>query len=119
MSTTLQLVRPFRLADAAWPYQIVLDGEAVAEIRNRGRIERPIAAGTHTLQIRSLHIINGRLRFASRLATFDLADDQRAEFVCHGRPFAQAPYWWVTCLRGNRNQWIVLDRLQPPAGATA
>jgi hypothetical protein len=36
MSATVELTGPFRLADAVWPYEIVLDGQAEENITNRG-----------------------------------------------------------------------------------
>jgi hypothetical protein len=109
MSATLRLARPFRLADAVWPYQIVLDGHNVGEIRNRATIQLPTSAGTHTLQIRSLHVINRHLGLASPATTFEVRDNETADFVCHPRPFIQTLVVWITCLFGDRSQWITLE----------
>lgn len=83
VTAELQLTRPPRLADAVWPYEVVLDGENAGEIRNRASIGLPISPGTHTLQIRSLHVVNRHLGLASPAATFEVSDTETAEFVCH------------------------------------
>ena len=113
MSPNLQLSRSLRLADAVWPYEIVLDGHASGKIANRSRRSLEITASTHTLQLRSLHIINRHLGLASPVATFNAGDGETVEFVCHPRPFLQALYWWIACLAGARSQWIVLERVSP------
>lgn len=110
MTATLRLARPFRLADAVWPYQIVLDGRIAGEIRNRATIELPAPAGTHTLQVRSLHVINRRLGLASAATTFEVRDNETADFICHPRPFLHALFAWIACLFGDRSQWITLAR---------
>jgi hypothetical protein len=109
MSPTLQLSRSSRVADAAWPYEIVLDGHAAGKITNRASSSLEIAASPHTLQLRSLHVINRHLGLASPVVTFDADDGDDAEFVCHPRPFVQTLYWWIACLVGARTQWIVLE----------
>ena len=119
MSATLQLSRPLRTADAAWPYQIVLDGQAAGKFTNGNSTSLQIAAGTHTLQVRSLHIVLRHLRFASPTVTFDLDDDQTAEFECHARPLVQIPYWLIASLAGPRSRWIVLERAHPQRRADA
>jgi hypothetical protein len=48
MSATLQLSRPFRIVDWAFPFKIVLDGRTVGKINNRGNTEIQVEAGTHT-----------------------------------------------------------------------
>jgi hypothetical protein len=110
MSATVQLSRPFRLTDAAWPYQIVVDGQAAGNITNRRQTKLQIAAGTHTLQIRSLHILLGHLGLASPTVAFDVSDGGTADYVCHGRPFVQSIFWLVGCLVGARGRWIILRR---------
>ena len=65
MTATLRLVRP---ADAVWSYQIVLDGNSAGQIRNGPNIQIATSAGTHTLQIRSLHTINRHLGLARSVA---------------------------------------------------
>jgi hypothetical protein len=114
----LQLTRPPRLADAVWPYEVVLDGENAGEIRNRARIGLPISPGTHTLQIRSLHAINRRLGLASPAAAFEVSATETAEFVCHPRAFATTLFWWIACLLGDRSRWIMLER-DPCSAPTA
>jgi hypothetical protein len=113
MSPTLQLSRSWRLADAAWPYEIVLDGHPAGKITNHNSRSLEITPSTHTLQLRSLHVINRRLGLASPVLTFDAGDGDTATFVGHPRPFVQALYWWIKCLAGARTRWIVLERVAP------
>lgn len=108
MAAALQLARPSRLADAAWSYQIVIDGQPGGKIRNRGWKKIAMAPGEHTLQIRSLHIINRHLRFASQIVTFQISDGEELKFTCHPHPFPQALAQWVSCTRGTPNRWIEL-----------
>jgi hypothetical protein len=110
MSATLQLSRSFRVADAVWPYSIVLDGQTVGKITNHNSIQIQLAPGTHTLQIHSLHAILARLHVSSPTVTLDVSDDEGAEFICHSRPFPQIIYWLIAALRGQRSRWIVLER---------
>jgi hypothetical protein len=110
MSATLQLSRTARLADAAWPYSIVLDGQTVGKITNRNSIKIQLAPGTHTLQILSLHKILSLLRLSSPTVTLNVSDEETADFTCHSRPFPQIIYWLIAALRGKRNGWIVLER---------
>ena len=105
----LRLTRPLRLADLVWPYQILVDGENAGEIKTRMSLDLPISAGTHTLQLRSLHAVNRRLGLTSRNVSFDAPNDQTAEFVCHARAFATSLFWWIACLLGDRDRWIVLE----------
>jgi hypothetical protein len=51
MSATLQLSRPFRIVDWAFPFRVVLDGRTVGQIRNRNSTEIQVEAGTHTLKL--------------------------------------------------------------------
>jgi hypothetical protein len=119
MSATVELTRPFRLADAVWPYQIVLDGQAGENITTRGNARLRIEAGTHTLQIRSRHVLLLRLGLASPTVTFEVTDGGTAEFVCHSRPFVQILFWLVACLLGDRSRWLVLRRTNAEARAGA
>jgi hypothetical protein len=118
VTTELQLRRPPRLADAAWAYEVVLDGENAGKIRNDASIGLPISLGTHTLQIRSLHVINRHLGLASPAATFEVTDTETAEFACHPRAFAKTLFWWIACLLGDRSQWILLERVGAATSAT-
>ena len=114
----LQLTRPFRLADAVWPYQVVLDGKDACEISNRASFRVPVSAGSHTLQIRSLHVINRLLRLGSPAVTFTVADIETTEFVCHAPPFAKSLFVWISCLLGDRSRWITLERVGAATAAT-
>jgi hypothetical protein len=111
MTATVQLDRPLRLADAAWAYEILLDGEPAGAIRNRATVQVPTSAGTHTLEVRSLHAINRRLGLGSPIATFEVRDDETADFICQPRPFVQALFRWVACLLGDRGRWITITRV--------
>jgi hypothetical protein len=118
VATELQLTRRSRLADAAWPYQVVVDGESAGEIRNHASVGLPISPGTHTLQIRSLHVINRHLGFASPLVTFEVSEAETAEFVCRPRAFPKALLWWIACLVGDRSRWILLGRVGAATSAS-
>jgi hypothetical protein len=109
MDTTLQLTRPFRVADLARPYQIVLDGEAGGRIGTLARAELPIAAGSHTLQIDvpRLLIFPG---LSSPPRTFDIDSGQTVKFVCHPPKFLGASWLkYLACLLGARDWWIELE----------
>ena len=109
MSATLELTRPSRLVDLVWSYQILIDGQPAGEIRNGSSTKVAVAAGTHTLRVRSLHIINRRLGLASPTATLSAGESETVGYVCQARPFAQAIVWWFKCLLGDRNGWIQLS----------
>jgi hypothetical protein len=111
MSATLALTRSSRLIDLVWSYQVLIDGRPAGEIRNAGSTKVTIAAGTHTLQVRSLHIVNRHLGLASPTATLSVSEGETAEYVCHARPFAQAIVRWFKCLLGDRNGWIELSHV--------
>jgi hypothetical protein len=117
MTAELKLSRSKRLADAAWQDQILFDGVNVGEIRNGGTFRLSISAGAHTLQVRSLHVINRQLGLASPTVTFEALDAETTEFVCHTREFGQAVSLWFACLRGDRTQWITLEQTGTPAAA--
>jgi hypothetical protein len=111
MSAMLRITRLSRLADLVWPYQIVLDGTAATEIRNSKSIQIPVTAGTHTLQIRSLHIVNRLLGLASPTITFEIDDDETASFVCQPGAFVKILGRWTACLTGDRTQWISIEQV--------
>jgi hypothetical protein len=110
MSATLVVARPARLADLVWPYELVLDGQRVDELRTGGAVCTPISAGTHTLRIRSLHIVSRCLKLGSPTATFEVGENETVQFACHPLPFLKAAVRWFACLFGDRNRWIVLTR---------
>jgi hypothetical protein len=120
-STTaeLRLTRSSRVADLVWPDRVLFDREDAGEIKNGASIALAISAGTHTLQLRSGHPVNRRLGLGSRIVTFDVADGETAEFVCHTRPFMKSLFGWIACLFGDRSRWIMLERhteQRPAAG---
>jgi hypothetical protein len=112
MSATLLLTRPFGLADAARPFQVVLDGEPVGEIRNNSRTEIPVVAGEHTLQIRTPNIITRRPGRGSPEVFFEAGDGDTAEFTCRCPRYPRASYWYLACVLGDSDRWIELDQVQ-------
>jgi hypothetical protein len=59
------------------PFQIVLDGAAMATIHRLDTVEAPIEPGHHRLQIRSG-------RYSSHAESFDAADGDTVSFRCSG-----------------------------------
>jgi hypothetical protein len=110
MSATLQLTRPSSLVDLVWPYAIDLDGETVGRVSNGAKTSLEVAPGAHTLQIRSRHIVLGRLGFSSPLLSFEASEGQTASFRCHPRNLREVPYRLLTGLAGKRTTWIELER---------
>ena len=90
MAATLQIARPSRLTDLIWPYEVVLDGTTASEISNGKTIQIPVTSGSHSLQIRSLHIVNRHLGLASPSIAVEISDDQTASYVCQPSPFSKA-----------------------------
>jgi hypothetical protein len=103
MSATLQLSRPFRIVDWAFPFKIVLDGRAVGAIRNRESTEIELDAGTHTLKL------DYYVGLKSPTATFDVGEHETARFVCRARPAASGIFWLVGSLLFQHDAWIVLE----------
>jgi hypothetical protein len=114
MSAMLQVIRPFRLADAARPYQIVLDGEATREIRNNASAEMPIAAGTHTLRVRVGGLLRGRPGRGSQEVTFQVGDGETAQFSCHPPAFWESWLAWIASLLGDPDKFIRLEQAPVP-----
>jgi hypothetical protein len=112
VSATLRLTRADGFADAARPYQIVVDAEAAAEIRNAASTELPIGAGTHTLQVRTLKIVGARPGLASPTVTFEVGDGEVAGFTCHPPSYPRAAFRWFAALLGERDRWIELESAQ-------
>jgi hypothetical protein len=106
MSAKVLLTRTFRLADAARSYQVLLDGEPASQIRNNASTEIPVAAGTHTLQIRVLTLLGKRPSRGSPEVSFEVGDDRTVQFHCHPPGLAQAWYLWV----GDPARFIRLER---------
>jgi hypothetical protein len=109
MSATLQLTRPSSLVDLVWSYAIDLDGETVGRVSNGAETSLEVAPGAHTLQIRSRHIVLGRLGFSSPLLSFEASEGQTASFRCHPRNLREVPYRLMTGLAGKRTTWIELE----------
>ncbi len=112
MSATLRLTRPFRVADAGRPYQIVLDGEAAGEIRNKSTAEIPVAAGEHTVQVRLLNIVTRRPGRGSPVVTFEAGDGETAEFACRAPRYPQAWWSYIAAMLGGQDRWIQLEEAQ-------
>jgi hypothetical protein len=76
VTAQLHLERVHRLADAARTYQVVLDGEAVSEIRNGTATDLPVRSGTHVLQVRVPKIVRlgNRPALGSTAVTFVVDD---------------------------------------------
>jgi hypothetical protein len=109
MSSTIQLVRASRLIDMVWPYRVLVDGEPTGSVRNGETVSIPIAAGTHTVQLRSLHIVNRHLGLASTALPLDVRDGQTLELVCGSPSPMNALPLWLRCLFGGRTRWIELE----------
>lgn len=104
MSATLQISRPFRVVNWAFPFKIVLDGRTVGEIKNRASTQIRIEAGTHTLQV--LYYLG----LKSRPVTIQVGDGEVAAFVCHSRPALTALPWLIGSLLFQHDAWVVLER---------
>jgi hypothetical protein len=68
-------------------FDVVVDGKRVGSIESRETIETPVESGLHTLQVR-------KGRRASRVQTFDAAEDEIVAFRCHGG--RTWPIWLVS-----------------------
>ena len=115
MSTSLYLIGPSRLADAARPYEILLDGKIAGEIRNNMNAEVSLEAGTHSLEIRlpkMVKISNRRPGLSSQPMTFEVDVGEVAAFKCYRPPTLQAFFMWIVRQLGRRNRWISLERIQ-------
>jgi hypothetical protein len=104
MTATLQLSRPFRIVDWAFPFTIVLDGRTVGRIRNRNRTEIQVEAGTHTLKL------DYYAGLKSPTVTFEVGEDETARFVGRARPATTALFWLIGSLLFQHDAWIVLER---------
>jgi hypothetical protein len=62
------------------PYDVMVDGQPAGSVDMNDTIDIPIAAGRHTLQVRSG-------RNSSRSQTFDAAESQTVAFRCTGKSF--------------------------------
>jgi hypothetical protein len=103
MSATLELSRPFRIVDWAFPFRVVLDGRTVAKIRNRRSAQIELDAGTHTLKL------DYYLGLTSPTVTFDVGEHETARFVASPRPAATGLFWLIGSLLFQHDAWIVLE----------
>ena len=104
MSATLQLSRPFRIVDWAFPFKIVLDGRTVGKINNRNSTEIQVEAGTHALKL------DYYVGLKSPTVIFDVSDNETVHFVCHARPAVMGLPWLIGSLLFQHDAWIVLER---------
>ena len=111
MSATLPLARPLRVADAARPYQVLLDGEEVGEVRNHSSADVPVVDGKHTLQIGTPNIVTRRPGRGSPVVAFEVGDGDTAEFTCRCPRYPRAAYWYLACVLGDSQRWIELEPL--------
>ena len=78
MSAILRLTRQgFGIELRRGPFEITLDGVAIATIERGDTIEAPIEPGHHILQLRAG-------RYSSRPRTLDSVEGQVVRFRCHG-----------------------------------
>jgi hypothetical protein len=108
MSATLQLSRLSSLVDRVWPYAIVLDGETIGRVSNGAETSLDVTPGAHPLQIRSRHIVLGRLGFSSPAVSFKASEGETVSFRCHPRNLQGVPYRLIAGLAGKRTTWIEL-----------
>jgi len=81
MSATLKLTHKAIGAEVRrGAYDVVIDGERVGSVDMNGTVEKPVAPGRHTLQIR-----DGRK--SSSAETFDAAEGEILAFRCTGKRF--------------------------------
>jgi len=59
------------------PFEIVLDGNRIGTIKWHETLELPIQEGRHLLRL-------SEGRYSSRNYSFDVPDDEVANFQCHG-----------------------------------
>lgn len=77
-SATLQVTRRLGgVVSQGQPFEVWLDGARVGEVRIHETTDVPLAAGSHTLQMRA-----GRNLSPER--TFEVGDDQTVRFWCRG-----------------------------------
>jgi hypothetical protein len=110
MSASLKISRPSSLVDLVWPYAVVLDGKTVGRLPNDGELSLEVAAGAHSLQMRSLHIVLGRLGFGSPVLSFETAEGGTARFCCRPGTLREVPRRLKNGFAGNRTTWIGLER---------
>jgi hypothetical protein len=109
MSATLRLSRPSSIVDLVWPYAIIVGAETVGRVSNDAETSLEVAAGSHTLQIRSRHIVLGLLGFSSPVLSFEVSDGKTVSFSCHPRHLREVPYRLMAGLAGKRTTWIALE----------
>jgi hypothetical protein len=109
MTATLLMTRPFRVADAARPYQVLLDGEEVGVVRNKSSAEVPITPGEHTLQVRMPNIVTRRPGRGSPVVTLKIGDGDAAQFTCRCPRYPRAAFWYFACVLGDSSGWIELE----------
>jgi hypothetical protein len=79
MSATLRVAHElgFGIELRRGRFELLVDDKAVGSIDNHERIERPLEAGRHTVQMR-------KGRYSSRDTAFEVADGDVVNFRCAG-----------------------------------
>jgi hypothetical protein len=78
MSATLRLTREgVGMELRRGRFEISVDGKGAGSLERHETVERPLEPGHHTLRIRAG-------RYSSRDHSFDVADEEVANFRCHG-----------------------------------
>jgi len=81
MTATLRLTHKSIGAEVRrHPYTVLLDGDDVGSVAMNETIELPVAAGHHTVQIRSG-------RDSSKVTDFDAAEGETVAYRCTGKRF--------------------------------
>lgn len=110
MSATVQLIRPARLADAWRTYEVLLDGRAVGEVRNRTTVRASVAPGRHAVRARTLKPAAGRFGLSSPTMSFEVGDGETTRFTVHPPRYPEAALSWLKCvLIGPKDRWIEID----------
>jgi hypothetical protein len=109
VSASVHLSRASRLADLARPYEVVVDGQIVGEIRNNTSIEVAVAPGPHSLQVRLLTLLGRRPGRSSSIVRFEAIDRDRLAFVCYSPSYPRAAWQWLAPVLGSHDRWITLE----------
>jgi hypothetical protein len=109
MSAILQVSRPASFVDLVWPYSVLLDGKSVGRLSNGAQTSLDVAPGAHTLQMRSRHVVLGRLGFSSPTVSFEASEGETTSFRCRPRTLREVPSGLMAGLSGTRTTWIGLE----------
>lgn len=95
-----------RWQDRARAYEVVIDGEAVGEIRNGATGEFAVDIGPHSLRLK----IDWA---ASPTEHFNVSRGQVVEFQCRGGVRPLLAVWQLVRSIWSRDGWIQLERVSP------